>query len=564
MRVYDDIGPSFPDYREYIATPLSAPLKACHTYEVSFWVSVGDDVSEYYIQDLGAFLQQGPISGPSGLPIPVVPQVVHSGGVLQGPLGCDTGWTQIRGQFVAAGGEDHVCLGNFLDNVSTTAVAFPGAFPPGVCFYFIDDVSVQEVIDCSRSHTFTCIGGCLDNFVTGNGLESATPNAMTAAALAGCPIAGSFDVPVVDSCFVHKLAECWPRCTTSSCDQPDCGVVLGATLQLLLKAGPPGSGTDQPDTISLWNNSTLLWSQDISVLNGGTWIPGTSQVILLDLADLPLDPSTGATQVLASLYDGELTVVVSDDTSVDWMRAFVVVCECDDAFSDTHEFEQYDGFSGPTLADPRPELISAALSLGASIFPSPPSYDWVPPNCGWFADTISTAGVACLQSAYLEIGIHPTCAIDNLSSDWLHLGLTDECGTLAFAWSQSLQSLLATGHLSPPPTLGTTSIIRLHLDALPPDSSGVTNIMRMVYEGRLDILVGDGFGVDAIVFAPVSCAGTRLTQGLGDIDGDGLVNASDLGALLAAWGGSNPEIDFDGSGLVDGGDLGVLLAHWSG
>ncbi len=49
-----------------------------------------------------------------------------------------------------------------------------------------------------------------------------------------------------------------------------------------------------------------------------------------------------------------------------------------------------------------------------------------------------------------------------------------------------------------------------------------------------------------------------------DINGDGLVNGSDLGLLLAAWGSCpNPcPADFTGDGLVDGGDLGLLLAAW--
>jgi predicted transcriptional regulator with HTH domain len=54
----------------------------------------------------------------------------------------------------------------------------------------------------------------------------------------------------------------------------------------------------------------------------------------------------------------------------------------------------------------------------------------------------------------------------------------------------------------------------------------------------------------------------------GDCDGDGDVDHSDLGILLAAWGkcegdeGYIPEADFDGSGCIDHPDLGILLANW--
>ncbi|MFO0840543.1 MAG: hypothetical protein U1D55_18705 [Phycisphaerae bacterium] len=56
----------------------------------------------------------------------------------------------------------------------------------------------------------------------------------------------------------------------------------------------------------------------------------------------------------------------------------------------------------------------------------------------------------------------------------------------------------------------------------------------------------------------------------GDINGDGAVDESDLGILLAAFGtcsgdpGYVPGADFDHSGCVNESDLGVLLAGWTG
>ena len=47
-----------------------------------------------------------------------------------------------------------------------------------------------------------------------------------------------------------------------------------------------------------------------------------------------------------------------------------------------------------------------------------------------------------------------------------------------------------------------------------------------------------------------------------DFDGDGVVNGSDFGLLISAWGsGSGPE-DLNGDGQVDAIDLGLLLALW--
>lgn len=45
-----------------------------------------------------------------------------------------------------------------------------------------------------------------------------------------------------------------------------------------------------------------------------------------------------------------------------------------------------------------------------------------------------------------------------------------------------------------------------------------------------------------------------------DLDGSGLVDASDLASMLAAWGG--PDADLDGDGLTTAADLATLLVAW--
>ncbi|MFO0826705.1 MAG: lectin-like protein [Phycisphaerales bacterium] len=50
---------------------------------------------------------------------------------------------------------------------------------------------------------------------------------------------------------------------------------------------------------------------------------------------------------------------------------------------------------------------------------------------------------------------------------------------------------------------------------------------------------------------------------VGDINGDGIVNASDLGIFLGAWGaGAGSPADLDGNGIVNATDLGILLGAW--
>ena len=47
-----------------------------------------------------------------------------------------------------------------------------------------------------------------------------------------------------------------------------------------------------------------------------------------------------------------------------------------------------------------------------------------------------------------------------------------------------------------------------------------------------------------------------------DLDCNGVVDGSDLGQVLAAWGPSHGAADLDGNGMVDGVDLGRMLAAW--
>jgi formylglycine-generating enzyme required for sulfatase activity len=81
-------------------------------------------------------------------------------------------------------------------------------------------------------------------------------------------------------------------------------------------------------------------------------------------------------------------------------------------------------------------------------------------------------------------------------------------------------------------------------------------VRHLGHLGRLVALVA----LPAFVFAPSA----RAQDACGaDLDGDGVVVASDLAILLGAWGPCNDcEADFDANDLVDGADLATLLGLW--
>lgn len=140
VRVWD-INPNASTWREYVEAPLTNALVASQQYRVSFHVSLGD-LSMYAVDSIGAYLCNGPLVNMSiSNALPVVPQVTNPAGTF---LSDKVNWMLVTGTFVAAGGEDHIIIGNFLDNLSTPSVLLPTGFT-AMSYMLIDDVSVEAV-----------------------------------------------------------------------------------------------------------------------------------------------------------------------------------------------------------------------------------------------------------------------------------------------------------------------------------------------------------------------------------------------------------------------------------
>jgi hypothetical protein len=127
------------DYREYLEAPLTSPLTPGTPYLVKFYVSLADQ-SLLAIDRLGAYLSVGPVGPvPNYAALPFTPQVESPQFVA---LNDATNWVLVSGVYVASGGEDHITIGNFHDDASTTTSPGPGAWPGGA-YYYVDDVSVE-------------------------------------------------------------------------------------------------------------------------------------------------------------------------------------------------------------------------------------------------------------------------------------------------------------------------------------------------------------------------------------------------------------------------------------
>ncbi len=91
-----------------------------------------------------------------------------------------------------------------------------------------------------------------------------------------------------------------------------------------------------------------------------------------------------------------------------------------------------------------------------------------------------------------------------------------------------------------------------------------TNLEQMVAGYRSNSNHYSGAGADALAAAWLDLLAEAALASIADLNADGAVDASDLAALLAAWGpceGACPA-DLDASGAVDAADLAILLADW--
>jgi len=100
-------------------------------------------------------------------------------------------------------------------------------------------------------------------------------------------------------------------------------------------------------------------------------------------------------------------------------------------------------------------------------------------------------------------------------------------------------------------------------DAEPSTVDATLTIPGSVLPPALVLYNDGGFSTDEIRVATTwhEAIGQSPQPCLGDVNGNGMVDAGDLAALLGQW-GAGGSADFDGSGSVDAADLSVLLGMW--
>lgn len=211
----------------------------------------------------------------------------------------------------------------------------------------------EKCIPEDKFETAMLTYGIDDMFETGVA-ESASPSLMLLDRMAACRHTATeyFDTFAPDRWFVHTL----PCRNTDGC------VVQEAELTMRLRAG---MASPHNDVITLRHGGQVLWSSSVAELTGDqTWYPGKTATLQLDLTALP--SGTGSpVGLLPALQNGELDVLLSDDTGIDYLTYTTgLACKEPQADEISTGVAGGDGVSFAIQVSPNPNAGTGVIEFG--------------------------------------------------------------------------------------------------------------------------------------------------------------------------------------------------------
>lgn len=127
-----------PNYREYLQVQLTTPLTVGQSYDIEFYVSLGDRCT-YATNNIGVRFNTTSTFISTCFVINQAPQFN-----LTSVISDKTNWVLVSGTVTATAAWRYIIIGNFFSNAATTAVNVGGTRDN--TRYYIDDVSVQEAV----------------------------------------------------------------------------------------------------------------------------------------------------------------------------------------------------------------------------------------------------------------------------------------------------------------------------------------------------------------------------------------------------------------------------------
>jgi hypothetical protein len=192
-----------PNMREYISVPLLQPLQAGRCYDFRMYVNMPNDFG-LACDAIGVHFSQGPVTAMSAGVLSLPEHIGHPSGQL---ITDTLGWTEVSGVYTAAGGEDHLTIGNFRTDAQTSVqLVQPGVWYQGQAYLLVDDVSLEpipDVLDLGPDTAF-CAGGSVVLDASVPGATSVLWNDGSTAAVRTVTTAGTYSVSVnLGGCDLH-------------------------------------------------------------------------------------------------------------------------------------------------------------------------------------------------------------------------------------------------------------------------------------------------------------------------------------------------------------------------
>jgi hypothetical protein len=209
---------------------------------------------------------------------------------------------------------------------------------------------------------------------------------------------------------------------------------------------------------------------------------------------------------------------------------------------------------GSSISSPAPATYVGARKADGTLFTICRQTDPVPGLAGWSFSSLNGSTSICASDNGCVVFLGSIVKNDG-SETGAALMAWDEAGGLRMLAKQS--SLAASPFTPTGDTIFTgTPINQLTLIGST-GNNGSGQSTGFSSSGWLVLRAGDSnnqfYSIARIRVEPgVACPA--------DLNGDGLVDSADLGALLSGWGTASP--DLDGNGTVDSADLGTLLSAW--
>ncbi len=142
---------------EYVQSALIQPLKADYEYTFTVHVAFTNNLGyQYAYSSFGAHFSENSINRIDAKPFSNLPQVRNNPSNYL----TDTNWVEIKGNFVAQGGEKFVTIGFFVDTTNLDTLLRPENTDPVAywnfgSYYFIDNCSLLEIGPFEQPNIFT-------------------------------------------------------------------------------------------------------------------------------------------------------------------------------------------------------------------------------------------------------------------------------------------------------------------------------------------------------------------------------------------------------------------------